>query len=509
VVRRSIGELPRNRVALYREAVRVLIRTWNVEGYAPLEEAETLAQLSYVACAMTESGTQTIGYKALEKLLQQSRHELEPELQFVGISTTSFIERIEYRSSLLMQTGHEMSEGELQPVYEFRHLTFQEYLAARGYVEEQYPGRAEGKTLADILGPHLDHERWIEVVALSMVLAGRRAENMMRRLCDLCAQLGTQAYGRNRTRVNLLTQCLLDEVQVTAPLLRYGLAQVARLWGPGGPRGFHRFALPRGKYGTLFREVAEESFLHGGSGWDEYANVVAHVAVDQWFQSQPAHISDAVAQALLDGLKSEERIVKIRAALVCMNLAYEHQPPLARKPLKPPTPNELFGPLRGALCDILSLTDEPATLAASWALAWVATNRVCIDPIPVDSMLTLYRIWKETSSEELSRFASWALGAQPLWPRDAIDKSSWGSCDAFLVKAAKDGRRHGSRGLRQAALVVAWYRHAPWQDEELAREFEDLLDDPFYTTYEVFQNLGPLGKELYEKRISEEKERKR
>src|SRR5262249_20885814 len=76
--------------------------------------------------------------------------ELEAELQFARFSPEQFIERIEYRSSLLMQTGHERIDGVLQPVYEFRHLTFQEYLAARGYVEEQYPGRDSGQSLAAV-----------------------------------------------------------------------------------------------------------------------------------------------------------------------------------------------------------------------------------------------------------------------------------------------------------------------------------------------------------------------
>jgi hypothetical protein len=41
VVRRCIGELPNRRVELYREAVRVLIRTWNTEGFDPMDLEET------------------------------------------------------------------------------------------------------------------------------------------------------------------------------------------------------------------------------------------------------------------------------------------------------------------------------------------------------------------------------------------------------------------------------------------------------------------------------------
>jgi len=55
------------------------------------------------------------------------------------MSVGNFIKRVEMRSSLLMVSGHEIEEGTLSPVYEFRHLTFQEYLAARAVVYGHYP----------------------------------------------------------------------------------------------------------------------------------------------------------------------------------------------------------------------------------------------------------------------------------------------------------------------------------------------------------------------------------
>src|SRR5262249_34749961 len=127
VVRRNVGELPTRRVKLYKAAVDVLIRTWNVEGYQPLDEEETLARLSYVACAMMRDGQQRIGRRRLMELLKQAQAEMQAELQFAAISPSQFIERIEYRSSLLMQAGDEVIDDELQELFEFRHLTFQEY----------------------------------------------------------------------------------------------------------------------------------------------------------------------------------------------------------------------------------------------------------------------------------------------------------------------------------------------------------------------------------------------
>src|SRR3712207_7022937 len=50
-----------------------LFRSWNVEGYEPLDEEEALAQLSFVACAMMHEGLQQIGRRRLLELLRQAR----------------------------------------------------------------------------------------------------------------------------------------------------------------------------------------------------------------------------------------------------------------------------------------------------------------------------------------------------------------------------------------------------------------------------------------------------
>ncbi len=122
-----------------------------------------------------------------------------------------------------MQTGHERIDGVLQPVYEFRHLTFQEYLAARGYVEEQYPGRDHGQALADVSGGHFEDEGWREVISFAAVLAGRKAEELMKKLIDACKLRDPVAMRKGQARHEplgvLLHQCSRDEVQLTAPTL--------------------------------------------------------------------------------------------------------------------------------------------------------------------------------------------------------------------------------------------------------------------------------------------------
>ena len=212
VVKRWVGALPNGRAALYREAIRVLIRTWDVESIAPLDEEETLAQLSYVACVMTAEGKQQIGQKALLRLFQDARRELHAELQFARVTPQEYIDRIEYRSSLLMQTGHERTDDGLEPVYEFRHVAFQEYLAARGYVEEQYPGRDSGQSLADVLEPHFADESWQEVILLAALLAGRKAEELVKRLTRRVGELDEHQRSAGNPLFLALGYCLADGV---------------------------------------------------------------------------------------------------------------------------------------------------------------------------------------------------------------------------------------------------------------------------------------------------------
>jgi hypothetical protein len=325
VVKRWVGELPRGRAALYREAIRVLVRTWNVEGFAPLDEDETLAQLSYVACTMMTEGRQQIGQKALLKLLLNARRELEAELQFARISPGEFIERIEYRSSLLMQTGHECIDGVLQPVYEFRHLTFQEYLAARGYVEEQYPGRNSAQSLADLLELYFEEERWREVIPLAAVLAGRKAEGIIKKLTFTCVNRGSTT-GRVKSEpqriLNILFRCVRDEVQVTIPTLKDAFHVLAKV-----DDGHNRYdggtnAILRGKFGAIFQEIVEQSYFTGSDGFVEYGNALKLSALHLEFGDQEHIMSDSVAISLCKALEEGNRLEKIRAALVSMRLAF-------------------------------------------------------------------------------------------------------------------------------------------------------------------------------------------
>jgi hypothetical protein len=482
VVKRYIGELPRSRTVLYREAIRVLVRTWNVEGYAPLDEDETLAQLSYLACSMMEEGKQQIGKEALLHVLKRAHRELEAELQFARISPEEFIERIEYRSSLLMQVGNELIDGVLESIYEFRHLTFQEYLAARGYAEQQYPGRTAGQDLVDVLGSHFEDERWEEVIALAAVLAGARAEELIKRLIACSYGRGESSVTDSRRRLSrLICQCIRDEVKVTTATLRSALEEIGR-----NPETGPHFSgeLTEGKLCALFCEIVEQKYLAGGPESEQYVQSFQTIVENEFFVARERKMSKAISHELFNAFLSGDRNKRIRAALVTLELAFHIDQGIRGKKIgRRKGLEKEFRPLINHLTAMLELTDVPSAVAASWALVWVAESRMIQNPTP-ELIGRLFDLWRHTPS---NRYAAWALIELPLLPRDALSGDAWADCDQFLLS-----QLNGENA--PAALLIGWYRRSPWSDSELTRHIKEYdVGRAQSVSRQLLRNLGDVG----------------
>src|SRR5262249_24123507 len=146
--------------------------------------------LCFVASAMMLDGVQKISRPRLAARLREARDALPSELGYVKGTVEDFIHRVEDRSSLLMMTGHDLEDGQLVGFFEFRHLTFQEFLTARAAVEGWHPGRGENDTLVTVLEPHFKEPEWFEVIPLAAVLGGKATELLIRRLTDLILSMG-------------------------------------------------------------------------------------------------------------------------------------------------------------------------------------------------------------------------------------------------------------------------------------------------------------------------------
>ncbi len=464
VVRRWIGELPRSRTGLYEETVRVLIRTWNVEGFTTLDQDETLAQLSYVACAMMEEGAPQISRPELLKLLRKARQELEAELQFTQISPSAFINRIEYRSSLIMQTGVETLNDGLQAVYEFRHLTIQAYLAARGYVKEEYPGRNRGESLSSLLEPHFEETSWHEVIALSSVLAGRKAEEIVTKLTDASAQYSLAGTAQ-KPCVKLLQQCLLDEVRVAGSILYGALRQVAR-HSNSASYDFLK-GLRLGKFGTLYLRVTEECYIGGQSNWVDFRLAFSELSIRGFSDKNRNRSPEDKIRQLNKLLFCDDRLERVRAAFVCAKFALSGG--LSEGPEFAYLLSNIEE-LHQGLQRMLSPDDLPSALPATEALVWLGVYATGSDPPNASLVLALFHLWRNAENDMVATYAAWALSSQAVLPRDSFECDSWGDCDAFLLQAEKQGLKF------EAALLVGWYRRSPWSDSEIKDHLEKMED---------------------------------
>lgn len=260
LVRRWVGQLPNRRSVLYEKAIEVLLWTWNVEGFAPLDVEEVTPQLAFLAWQMMEDGVQQVSQPRLREILQKARQQMPEVLGYARLSISDFIGRVESRSGLLVQSGQHLEDGRVVPVYEFRHLTFQEYLAAKGLVEGYYPGRSEADTLVSKLEQRFEQEGWKEVIPLVAVLAGRKAAALVEALVGPVKERSRARPAQLSGSPALLFQCLLDEVQMPPVLVDRALDALIRHYWCSDPWRSPILRLADGRYGPRFKEVVRLAF---------------------------------------------------------------------------------------------------------------------------------------------------------------------------------------------------------------------------------------------------------
>ncbi len=154
LVKRKVGKLPNRRTKLYFEAVGVLLN-WNPQFYQAIDEDEAIPQLEYLAFEMCDRGVQRLTDDEVLDLLDRLRTEYPQVRAIARRKSEEFLQLLEARSSILIKSGGiwQADRAREKPVWEFRHLTFQEYLAARALLDGKYPNRDKSKPLAEQVSP--------------------------------------------------------------------------------------------------------------------------------------------------------------------------------------------------------------------------------------------------------------------------------------------------------------------------------------------------------------------
>lgn len=275
LVERRVGRLPAKRSALYSEAIQVLLETWNLEAHEPIDLDEAIYQLAYIAYKMMMEHKQIITRRDLIQSLINARRELEMLIPGAE-SYADFIKKVERRSALLIQKGYRLNEetGQTEAIYEFQHLTFQEYLTAYAIANKCYPGAKREDSPARLLEPYFPQEYMKEVVLLSASLLDRwSVEELVDKIIHTLKNANISFKETEYLR-SLLLQVIADEI----PLMPQKRKELfACCFESGMTKNYIAIIeiILKGKYAEDFTQYIEALDMKDGTNRMAYSPVIS------------------------------------------------------------------------------------------------------------------------------------------------------------------------------------------------------------------------------------------
>jgi hypothetical protein len=484
LVRRWVGEVPKKRTVLYNRAIDVLLMTWNVEGHEPLEVEDAVPQLAYVAYQMLAEGLQTISRPRLQQLIVEARKQMPQILGFVDQSPAEFISRVEDRSSLLTLSGHAEDAGQIVSLYEFKHLSFQEYLAAlalaAGYVAEG----DDAEILTSTVLSHLPRDDWQETISMAVVLSGMKGERIVEAVLDEVPRFIEEPYSSDETSnleraLKILIAALADEALLAPDLTERVSRCIVENYGlEFGGSGFgHRLeGVAASKFSQIFQRAVTDRWRTTRSASDFY---IFGEVCSEWESARVSHSvrigkADNTSAALLDGLDAAEQVERSLAAFGLSSWLYRNW-----------SDPEIEGGLAevnavgGKLIAALGSSSPKMEYPVSWALAWALRTWDPELDETEQAMKPLVQGWTQTLKGPLRRFAAWAFLWLPIVdPSRTPISDPDGSLASLLYRMSRKfpspSAIDGSADVPLASLLAGYYLGQPWAVQELPDRFQQL-----------------------------------
>lgn len=488
LVKRWVGQLPSRRSVLYGKAIEVLLMTWNVEAHQPIDQDEAIPQLAFVAYSMMSTRTQEISLKKLRETLNLAREQMPEVLAYAKNSVGDFINRVEFRSSLLMLSGHKLESGVLVPTYEFRHLTFQEYLAAVAIVEGHYPHRKDSDTLLSVVSPHLSHSQWREVIPLTAVLAGRRVQPLMKHLIALAIDEPPYA---NKVALPLLFQCVMDESHVTPSLLQEALECIIRR-----EKAIGELTLPlfKSKYGPKILETAERLFISGDKDLLRLSDLILKFHLDKLGWIDNRSFSPFIIQIEEGLFTGSEPIQNALAALLAMTIAKSFQQYSHTWRVLQADTIKLFRGWANRVVSLLYSDTPQVQFAACRALISFAEIKVWNPQLHPEALSQLIKLWESSPVQDTREMAALTISRLPVVDRSRL-KLEWDGVPVdFIAEQYADSFNGPGEVTRMAALTFGYYLQSPWSDDQLMDLITVSFNENRLLYGSILDQLGPVGK---------------
>jgi len=414
------------------------------------------------------AGKQTATETELLNLLEEARERVPQIRRYAQDSPQNFLKRVELRSSLVVEAGRQKEGANTVPFYQFRHLTFQEYLAAVAAAEGHYIDYDKADSVLTPLKSYLVAEEWKEIIPMSAVLARKQAEPLMKALVHEGSVLPESWRLRNTNRrriaapISRLVQCLAEEAEA-APETLAAAIQLIALHAMGCRSEDDWPALCRGPYG---HELLHQAWLiYKSKSWrsEEWLlNTCARFAVlhrpDGYWVS-----GDGMAE--LKRMLESESDDEIGRALLAYCGVFFSEPRLGSlrsRALKRLFERSIFRSER--------YLHEPAM----WA--WTLHHRHLPLPQPAQPELLnrLMSLWLANAREEDDSMAAFALSGEI-----GLRRNSW---KPLLTEEQRELVRMPTNNTYDqiASCVVAFHDGSVWSEEELEGRLVKISEEGSY-----------------------------
>lgn len=389
VVKHGAGRLPPDRVSLYDRAIEVLLDTWNIKGHEALNAKEALPQLACLAFELMKRGVQTATERDILEILEEARAKLPMVGRYAKDSPHDFLKRVELRSSLLVEGGHTTEGGQTVPFYQFRHLTFQEYLAAVAAVNGYTLSSDDPMSLVATIGDNLLADEWKEVVPMAAVLARMQTDDLLGVLVTEAERESDQyraldAKERDRSRiadkpppaVSRLMQAMVEEAAFSPSILQK-TASVLTLFTQFQRAQDNLHILGRGPYGPDLRAAALDHYMNETFFHRSWAR--STIAVLESAERKKSFWRDEASEVeLLDQIANNDAREKVSAILTIGGGFLLHRDAIAAADSLP-----IYEALENSIFD----KSRPVHQAAIWSWGFWrhlqrSSNRQCPKPKP-------------------------------------------------------------------------------------------------------------------------------
>ncbi len=501
VVKHGAGRLPPNRVSLYGRAVDVLLDTWNIKGHEPLNTWESVPQLAYIALDLMQRGVQTATEKELLSLLDRARTNVPLIARYAKDTPYEFLKRVELRSSLLLEAGHQVENGITVPFYQFRHLTFQEYLASVALAEGHYDGYKARDPILKPITKKILADEWKEVIPMVAVLAGKQASP----IASTLIARGKALYKKSLENkpfpgskefnvfpwtlpapIARLVQIFIEEAQIETQDVEDALHLIAYFAKGCGPMYDWR-ALARGPYASELNQQVWK--LYEPMTWDDntwikntYSTFSAYGKTGDYLNSEK--FLDDTREKLDHGTEKEQ----CDTLMTYIGSMWHDSLRLDRA-----TPDDIF--LR--IETLVHHTSRAVSYAAiwCWGLVRLHTNSNRQPSIKVLDTLLQQLINDSTNMDGLAAFAISACAgiARSAWS----PKITKNEIDILNNKFSKDLTESKSSLDKLSLLVISFHSRQIHEDPSLVRELAKIREKSSKSDSQridaILAQLGQLG----------------